>query len=73
MLLRRPCAIKLIRPERAGDARYLRRFTREVQLTATLTHPNTVQVFDYGHTADGKRLVAGEKQGRLTVFELVAR
>jgi serine/threonine-protein kinase len=53
VLLRRPCALKLIRPERAGDARILRRFEREVQMTATLTHPNTVQVYDYGHTEDG--------------------
>jgi eukaryotic-like serine/threonine-protein kinase len=53
VLLRRPCALKLIRPERAGDSKNLRRFEREVQATATLTHPNTVQVYDYGHTEDG--------------------
>ena len=53
VLLRRPCALKLIRPERAGDPKILRRFEREVQATATLTHPNTVQVYDYGHTEDG--------------------
>jgi serine/threonine-protein kinase len=53
VLLRRPCALKLIRPARAGDPKHLRRFEREVQATATLTHPNTVQVYDYGHTGDG--------------------
>ena len=53
VLLRRPCALKLIRAERAGDPRNLRRFEREVQVTATLTHPNTIQIYDYGHAADG--------------------
>jgi serine/threonine-protein kinase len=53
VLLRRPCAIKLIRPDQAGDPKTLLRFEREVRATATLTHPNTVEVFDYGHADDG--------------------
>jgi len=32
------------------------RFEREVRTTATLTHPNTVEVFDYGQTSDYSRL-----------------
>jgi eukaryotic-like serine/threonine-protein kinase len=53
LLLRRPCAVKLIRPEHAHDAKSLRRFEREVRSMATLTHWNTVEIFDYGHAADG--------------------
>lgn len=51
-MLRRPTAIKLMLPERAGKVA-LTRFEREVRRTAMLTHPNTITVFDYGRTSDG--------------------
>jgi serine/threonine-protein kinase len=73
VLLRRPCALKTIRPERAGDPDNLRRFEREVQTTATLTHPNTVQVFDYGHADDGTFYYVMEYLPGLTLEELVRR
>jgi len=52
-MLKRPCAIKLIRPEKAGDPKVLARFEREVRATAKLSHWNTVEIFDYGHAEDG--------------------
>jgi serine/threonine-protein kinase len=71
VLLRRPCAVKLIRPERAGDPVHLRRFEREVQVTATLTHPNTVQIYDYGHAEDGTFYYVMEHLPGPTLEELV--
>src|SRR5262249_47590399 len=52
-LLKRPCALKLIRPGGADDRRTQDRFEREVRLTATLSHPNTVEIYDYGRAEDG--------------------
>jgi len=51
-LLRRPTAIKLLSPEHAAGAN-VQRFEREVQLTSRLTHPNTIAIYDFGHTRDG--------------------
>jgi hypothetical protein len=51
-LLRRPTAIKLLPPAKAGQ-QDLARFEREVQTTSALRHPNTVAIYDYGHTPDG--------------------
>jgi serine/threonine-protein kinase len=51
-LLKRPTAVKLLRPELAGQ-RTLERSAHEVRQTSRLTHPNTVCIYDYGHTADG--------------------
>jgi eukaryotic-like serine/threonine-protein kinase len=52
-MLKRPCAVKVIRPDRAGDPKMLARFEREVRATAKLSHWNSIDIYDYGHTADG--------------------
>ena len=53
LLLKRPSVIKMVRADRTSDPALHARFEREVKMLATLTHPNTVAVFDYGRSPDG--------------------
>ena len=53
VLLKRPCAIKLIKAASEADATAISRFEKEVKTTAKLTHWNTIEIYDYGRTDDG--------------------
>src|SRR5690606_7482191 len=46
--LKRNVAIKILLPSLAGDEAYVRRFHREAQAAAALTHPNIVQIYEVG-------------------------
>lgn len=70
-LLKRPCAVKVIRPEKAGESRVLARFEREVRAMAKLSHWNTVEVFDYGNTEQGVFYYAMEYLPGLSLAQLV--
>jgi serine/threonine-protein kinase len=72
-LLKRTCAVKLIRPDRAGDAAAIARFESEVQSTARLTHPNTVEIYDYGVTEHGVFYYVMEYLPGLSLQEIVDR
>ncbi len=71
-LLRRPTAVKLLSPGKTSDVT-IKRFEREVQLTSTLTHPNTIQIYDYGYTPDGVFYYAMELLPGITLSRLVMR
>lgn len=51
-LLRRPTAIKVLDSDKAGPEN-VARFEREVQVSSSLSHPNTIEIYDYGYTPQG--------------------
>jgi eukaryotic-like serine/threonine-protein kinase len=71
-LLKRPTAVKLLKPAKASDE-MIARFTREAQLASSLAHPNTVEIFDYGRTRDGLLYYAMEYLDGLTVAQVLAK
>ncbi len=58
--LKRTCAVKLLRPDVAGTAIMLRRFNAEAEAVAKLSHPNTVNIYDFGQDTDGSFFIAME-------------
>ncbi len=71
-MLRRPTAIKTLDGQFA-DAAAVKRFEREVQLVSSLTHPNTIEIYDYGRTTDGVFYFAMEFVAGVTLGQLVER
>jgi hypothetical protein len=51
-MIRRPTAIKVMEAQAARSPEAIARFEREVQLSATLTHPNTITIYDFGRSED---------------------
>jgi serine/threonine-protein kinase len=76
-LLARSAAIKLIRPSGLADAggsdEAIRRFEREAQVTAGLSSPHTVQLFDFGVADDGRFYYVMELLNGLDLETLVQR
>jgi len=75
-LLARPAAVKLIRTAGTGTAspdEAVRRFEREAQVTAGLSSPHTVQLFDFGVADDGSFYYVMELLNGLDLERLVQR
>ncbi len=70
-LLKRPTAVKVMLPQFAASEAAKQRFHKEVQITSSLTHPNTVAVFDFGQTPEGTLYYAMEHLDGVTLDDLV--
>ena len=80
LMLDKPVAIKLIKPELVTSEDTVQRFQREARAASHLSHPNIVTIHDLGRAEDGTlyiamELVAGDslkevikKQGQITKY-----
>ncbi|MFK7916920.1 MAG: Stk1 family PASTA domain-containing Ser/Thr kinase [Ilumatobacter sp.] len=64
LLLDRQVAIKVLFPEFATDDNFVERFRREAQSAANLSHPNIVNVYDWGKYEGTYFIAMEEVQGR---------
>jgi len=83
LLLKRTVAIKVLKDQMTGDAAFIRRFEREAQSAAALSHPNIVNIFDVGEE-DGTYFMVMEyvegfnlkqyitRKGQLSAIEAVS-
>jgi serine/threonine-protein kinase len=72
-LLKRPCALKRIHPRFLNNPEQVARFEREVQTTARLRHPNTVDIYDYGRAEDGTFYYVMEYLPGMSLDEVVGK
>lgn len=70
--LKRNTAVKILQPELAKDEAYVRRFHREAQAAAALTHANIVQIYEVGN-AEGLHFIAQEYVPGQNLKQLLSR
>ncbi|MGI8704132.1 MAG: Stk1 family PASTA domain-containing Ser/Thr kinase [Candidatus Limnocylindrales bacterium] len=61
--LGRDVAVKVLRPEYGRDSAFVARFRQEAQSAASLSHPNIINVFDYGTDEAGPFIVMEVVEG----------
>jgi serine/threonine protein kinase len=60
LMLDKPVAVKLIKPELVTSPDLVRRFQREARAAGNLNHPNIAAAYDLGQTSDGTLYIAME-------------
>lgn len=56
----RVIALKMLNPQMAEDQQWVQRFYNEAKACSRLQHPNTIRMFDFGQTTDGRLFMTME-------------
>jgi eukaryotic-like serine/threonine-protein kinase len=60
MSIDRVIALKMLNQQMAGDQQWVQRFYNEAKACSRLQHPNTIRMFDFGQTQDGRLFMTME-------------
>ena len=69
--LDRPVALKVLNPELSRDPAFVERFRREAQAAANLSHPNIVNVYDWGEAEGSHFFIVMEYVAGRTLSQLI--
>jgi serine/threonine-protein kinase len=72
-LVERIVALKVMNREMARDPKMMERFRREAKNTAALSHPNIVEIQDYGEAEDGAPYLVMELLDGQPLDKIIAR
>src|SRR5262252_7337709 len=68
----RELVVKRILPQLSGNAEFTRMFIREAKISAVLTHPNIVQLYEFGE-AEGTYFIAMEHVQGVTLRQALVK
>jgi len=72
-LLERPAAIKVLRPELAGDPLAIDRLRMEARATTAVRHAGVIEVYDYGYASCGAFIAMELLEGETLAQRIAAR
>jgi serine/threonine-protein kinase len=69
----RVVAIKMLNAQMASDPTWVQRFNNEAKACSRLQHPNTIRMFDFGQTNDGRLFMTMEFLDGMSLREAVSK
>ena len=73
MSIDRVIALKMLNQQMQGDQTWVQRFYNEAKACSRLQHPNTIRMFDFGQTQDGRLFMTMEFLDGLSLRDALQR
>ena len=66
-------ALKMLNAQMAADPQWVQRFYNEAKACSRLQHPNTIRMFDFGQTSDGRLFMTMEFLDGMSLRDALAK